>query len=76
LSEDIITIKARDFHIQHLSIDPAIESSTRNDAAYAEYNKYFKPARLTSADTPYFSDTFVLPASPGGLPPNSAKPGM
>ncbi|MGE5614675.1 MAG: M23 family metallopeptidase [Bacillota bacterium] len=63
LSEDIITIKARDFHIQHLSIDPAIESSTRNDAAYAEYNKYFNPVRLTSADTPYFSDTFVLPAT-------------
>lgn len=63
LAEDTITIKARDFHIQHLNVDPTVESSTRNDAAYAEYNKYFKPVRLTSADTPYFSDTFVLPAA-------------
>lgn len=63
LSEDTITIKARDFHIQHLNIDSEVESSTRNNAAYAKYNKYFKPVRLTSAGKPYYSDTFVFPAT-------------
>jgi len=62
LAKNTIAIKARNFRIQHLTVDTTVESSTRNDAAYAEYNKYFKPVRLTSANTLYYSDAFVLPA--------------
>lgn len=63
LAEDYITIRARDFRIQRLTIDPAVESSTRNDAAYAQYNKYFNPVRQTSEDTLYYSEPFVIPAA-------------
>lgn len=57
-----LTVKPRGFHIQYLYIDKSIESSTRNDEAYAEYDKYFVPVRLTSHDEAYYTDSFVIPA--------------
>lgn len=57
-----LTVKPRNFFIQHLFVDKNIEASTRNDDAYAEYDKYFVPARLSSSETVYYSDSFVIPA--------------
>lgn len=58
--EETITVSDRDFHIQHLVIDKTIASSTRNDAAYDEYNKYFPPSRATSTFE-YKGSPFILP---------------
>lgn len=63
LTEEYVTIEAREFQIQHLTVDPNVESSARNDAAYAQYNKYFNPVRKTSADASYYSEPFVIPAA-------------
>jgi murein DD-endopeptidase MepM/ murein hydrolase activator NlpD len=59
---DKVTVAARKFLIQYLYIDEAIESSTRNDEAYAEYDKYFGPVRKTSHDEAYYTESFVIPA--------------
>ena len=56
-----IDIVARDFRIQKLTVDPNVESSTRNDEAYAEYSKYFNPSREVSSTTKYYSESFLLP---------------
>lgn len=56
-----IDIIARDFRIQKLTVDPNVESSTRNDEAYAEYSKYFNPSREVSSTTKYYSESFLLP---------------
>ncbi|SCZ79461.1 peptidoglycan DD-metalloendopeptidase family protein [Acidaminobacter hydrogenoformans] len=56
-----IEIVSRDFRVQKLTVDPSIESSTRNDEAYAEYSKYFNPSRESSSTTKYYSEPFVLP---------------
>ena len=61
--KEAVTIEARDFHIQHLVIDKAIEASTRNKAAYEEYDKFFKPVRLSSNEELYYSEPFVVPAA-------------
>jgi hypothetical protein len=58
----IITVQERDFSIQHMEIDPDIDESTRNDNAYAEYDKFFKPTRLSSNNELYYTDTFIIPA--------------
>ena len=58
----LITIKPRAFHIQQLFISKEIETSTRNEAANAEYDKYFTPVRLASSGSLYYTDPFVLPA--------------
>lgn len=61
-SSGIVTVLARDFHIQRLYIDERIETSTRNEEAYAEYDKYFVPVRQSSNDEAYYKDPFVIPA--------------
>jgi murein DD-endopeptidase MepM/ murein hydrolase activator NlpD len=62
LFKETITINARDFRVQQLIIDKKIDSSTRNDAANEEYDKYFKPTFLSSGDEIYYSEAFVKPA--------------
>jgi murein DD-endopeptidase MepM/ murein hydrolase activator NlpD len=57
-----VIVKERNFHIQYLQVDENVESSTRNDAAYAEFNKYFVPVRQASTDQLYYKDMFVVPA--------------
>lgn len=56
-----VTIKPRDYKVQNLRIDPSIESSTRNEEAYEEYNKYFLQAREVSESNRYFEGDFLLP---------------
>jgi hypothetical protein len=50
-----------DYKVQNLIIDPNVSASTRNDAAYVEYNQYFVPARNVSNETRYFNTPFVIP---------------
>lgn len=57
-----LTVMARDFKVQNLIIDQSIESSTRNDKAYAELDTYFVPARKISNPDRYYDTPFVLPA--------------
>lgn len=61
-AKGMITVKPRAFHIQQLYISKEIESFTRNEAANLEYEKYFTPVRLTSSDSLYYTEPFVLPA--------------
>lgn len=56
-----INIVARDFRIQHLKVSSSVDSSTRNDAAYAQYYKYFNPSRDISSPTKYYTESFLLP---------------
>lgn len=56
-----IQIIARNFRVQNLSVATSIESSTRTDAANAEYRKYFNPSRDISSPTKYYSEPFLLP---------------
>jgi murein DD-endopeptidase MepM/ murein hydrolase activator NlpD len=56
-----IEIVTRDFRVQKLTVDPSVESSTRNDAAYAEFDKYFNPSREVSSPAKYYTEPFLLP---------------
>lgn len=60
-STEAIEIVAREFRVQQLTIDPSIESSTRNDEAYAEYSQYFTPSREVSSPEKYYTESFLLP---------------
>ncbi len=60
LTKDIEII-ARDFRVQKLTVDPGVESSTRTDAAYTEFNKYFNPSRELSSPEKYYTKPFLLP---------------
>ncbi|WP_202707109.1 M23 family metallopeptidase [Sporosalibacterium faouarense] len=57
-----INILPRDFNIQYLTVDNDIEESTRNDAAYNEYYKYYLPTRYESNNESYSEESFILPA--------------
>jgi murein DD-endopeptidase MepM/ murein hydrolase activator NlpD len=63
LKESTLIVLPRDFHIQHLRVAPGIAASTRNDAAYQQFARYFPKARETSADERYYHQPFVLPVS-------------
>ncbi len=56
-----IEIAEYNYHIQYLYIDPETEAETRNDAAYAEYNKYYIPVRNQSEPSRYYTEGFLLP---------------
>jgi len=56
-----IEIAEYNYHIQYLYVDPETEQETRNDAAYAEYNKYYIPVRNQSEPTRYYTEGFLLP---------------
>ncbi len=61
-----IKVTARDFRVQRLTIDPNVESSTKNEEAYAQYRKYFNPSREVSSPVKYYTQPFLLP-TPGKL---------
>ncbi|MDD3168295.1 MAG: M23 family metallopeptidase [Eubacteriales bacterium] len=56
-----IEIAEYDYQIQYLYVDPETEQETRNDAAYAEYNRYYIPVRNQSEPSRYYTEGFVLP---------------
>lgn len=56
-----ITIVARDFRVQRLTVDPNVESSTKTEEAYAQYRKYFNPSREVSSPVKYYTESFILP---------------
>jgi murein DD-endopeptidase MepM/ murein hydrolase activator NlpD len=58
-----IELAAYDYHIQYLTVDPQTEAETRNDAAYAEYHKYYTPVRNQSEPSRYYTEGFLLPVS-------------
>ncbi len=66
LNESTLVVLPRDFHIQHLRVNADIVASTRNEAAYEQFARYFPKARQTSADERYYNQPFVLPV-PGRL---------
>lgn len=56
-----IALKEYDYNIQYLTVDKKTEQETRNDEAYAEYNKYYMPVRKQSEPSRYYTEDFVLP---------------
>ncbi len=56
-----IEIAAYDYQIQYLTVDTKTEQETRNEAAYAEYYKYYTPVRNQSEPSRYYTESFVLP---------------
>jgi murein DD-endopeptidase MepM/ murein hydrolase activator NlpD len=58
-----VEILARDYKIQYLIVDPQTEQETRNDAAYAEYYKYYTPVRNQSEPSRYYTDSFIWPVN-------------
>ena len=62
-SSQSLEIVQRDFRVQNLTIDPSVESSTKNDAAYAQYREYFNPSREVSLPTKYYTESFLLPVN-------------
>lgn len=56
-----IEIAEYEYHIQYLTVDPKTEQETRNEAAYAEYYKYYTPVRNTSEPYRYYTEGFLLP---------------
>ncbi len=63
LKESTLVVLPWDFHIQYLNVNAGIVASTRNEAAYEQFNRYFPKARETSADERYYTEPFLLPVS-------------
>jgi hypothetical protein len=63
LEESTLIVLPRGFHIQHLRVAPGIAASTRNQAAYEQFARYFPKARETSADERFYDQPFILPVS-------------
>jgi murein DD-endopeptidase MepM/ murein hydrolase activator NlpD len=61
LSRETLEVTARVFDVQRLTIDPNIEASTRNDAAYEEYNTYFLPVRNQGIEEQLWEGPFIMP---------------
>ncbi|MBN2898981.1 MAG: M23 family metallopeptidase [Clostridia bacterium] len=58
-----VKIKYKDFTKQYLYIDETVEASTRNDDSYAQYNKYFNPARATISPEKLWEGPFIAPVT-------------
>jgi hypothetical protein len=58
-----VTVTARDFNVQHLMIDETVAQSTRNDAAYEEFDALFDPVRTVSSAQTLTSGNYILPVS-------------
>ncbi len=56
-----IEVVEHNYHIQYLTVDSKTEAETRNDEAYAEYNKYYIPVRNHSEPDRYYTDSFIIP---------------
>lgn len=59
-ADELFVINA-DFDKQYLTVDEKTTSSTRNDEAYAEYDKVFAPVRENSNSSAYFTEGFQRP---------------
>lgn len=59
-SAELIVSNA-EFDKQYLNVDEKTTSSTRNDEAYAEYDRIFAPIRENSNSTAYFTEGFQRP---------------
>jgi murein DD-endopeptidase MepM/ murein hydrolase activator NlpD len=57
----LVEILEHKYHIQYLTVNTKIEAETRNDEAYAEYNKYYIPVRNQSESSRYYTDSFLIP---------------
>ena len=58
-----LEVVSRDFKVQKLTVDPNVEASTRNDAAYEEFRLVFNPVRTVSHIEKYYTESFVLPTN-------------
>ena len=56
-----LVIEAKEFNKQYLTVDKKVEASTRNDAAYEEYAKYFTPVRDNSVAEKLWEGPFIKP---------------
>lgn len=56
-----VQIEPKSFKKQYLTVDKKVEASTRNDAAYEEYAKYFTPTRDESVEEKLWEGTFIQP---------------
>ena len=61
--EKTLILLPHEYHIQYLNVDPSIEASTRNDAAYEQFARYFPESRATSADERFYDESFLLPVA-------------
>lgn len=61
VGSDILMVANANFDKQYLNVDEKTTSSTRNDEAYAEYDRVFVPVRENSNSTAYFTDEFQRP---------------
>jgi murein DD-endopeptidase MepM/ murein hydrolase activator NlpD len=57
----LVEIDEHKYHIQYLTVNTKTEAETRNDEAYAEYNKYYIPVRNQSEPSRYYTDSFLIP---------------
>lgn len=56
-----VRIDSKDFKKQYLTVDKNVEASTRNDAAYEQYAKYFTPMRDDSLSEKLWDGIFIQP---------------
>ncbi len=56
-----LTVVDKTFKKQYLTVDTTVESSTRNDAAYAQYAEHFTPVRDTSINEKLWEGPFIQP---------------
>lgn len=56
-----LTVKDKTFKKQYLTVDTTVESSTRNDTAYAQYAEHFTPVRDTSVSNKLWDGKFIQP---------------
>jgi hypothetical protein len=63
LKEATLAVLSREFHVQHLRVDPGTVASTRNQAAYDQYALYFPQSRENSAEDRYYTESFILPVA-------------
>ncbi|MDP3058074.1 MAG: M23 family metallopeptidase, partial [bacterium] len=74
LQHSKVTLAAREFIAQHLTIAPEILAQTQSQAALDQYNIYFLPARKESAPERYYSEPFVLPVAHSKLTTEFGQP--
>lgn len=58
-----LNISKRAFNVQHLIIDESVATSTRNDAAYIEFDEKFDPSREVSSSEIMSEGAFILPVN-------------
>jgi murein DD-endopeptidase MepM/ murein hydrolase activator NlpD len=56
-----VNILSKDFPIQYLTVSEEVDQSTRNDAAYEEYNKYVGAVRKTNTPVKMWDGVFIKP---------------